>query len=361
MEPIHPDIARAKTIDTNFYNSPEYYKLALEKIIVPSWQFIGDTSLLPISSACYPFTLLPGSLDEPLVLTRDEEGIHCLSNVCTHRGNIVVSEPCKAGQLRCRYHGRAFQLNGKFKSMPEFKEVCDFPASSDDLPSLPVFQWGNLLFTCLEKKYAPEIFLGDMISRVGWLPLEDFVYQPERSKEYLVNASWALYCENFLEGFHIPFVHSGLNAAIDYGNYTTELFEYSSLQIGISKDEDACFTLPENHIDHGKKIAAYYFFIFPNMMFNFYPWGLSLNVIEPNGVGHTKIRFLTYLWKEKHFNKGAGANLDKVELEDEEVVENVQKGVRSRLYHNGRYSVTREQGTHHFHRIIASILQNHIA
>jgi hypothetical protein len=64
-----------------------------------------------------------------------------------------------------------------------------------------------------------------MINRVGWLPLKDFVYRPEKSKEYLVNASWALYCENFLEGFHIPFVHASLNAAIDYGNYTTQGFQ----------------------------------------------------------------------------------------------------------------------------------------
>jgi len=43
-------------------------------------------------------------------------------------------------------------------------------------------------------------------------------------------------------------------------------------------------------------------------------------------------------------------------MEDEEVVENVQIGVKSRFYKYGRYSVTREQGTHHFHRIIAGLL-----
>jgi choline monooxygenase len=356
MEPIHEDISKARTISTSFYNSDEYYQVAKEKIFLPSWQFIGHTGMLPEVSQCHPFTLLPGCLDEPLVLTRDQEGIHCLSNVCTHRGNIVVGESCRSPQLRCRYHGRLFQLNGKFRSMPEFREVQDFPSSADDLPALPVFTWGNLLFTSLGKQFPAEVFLGDMIERVGWLPLEEFVFRPERSKEYLVNASWALYCENFLEGFHIPFVHAGLNAAIDYGNYTTELYKYSSLQLGIGKDGESGFCFPEGHMDNGRNVAAYYFFVFPNMMFNFYPWGLSLNIIEPNGVGKTKIRFLTYLWKEEFFNKGAGANLETVELEDEEVVENVQRGVRSRLYQHGRYSVTREQGTHHFHRIITSLL-----
>ena len=52
----------------------------------------------------------------------------------------------------------------------------------------------------------------------------------------------------------------------------------------------------------------------------------------------------------------AGSGLDTVEMEDEEVVQAVQKGIRSRYYQSGRYSVTREQGIHHFHRLIAARL-----
>jgi choline monooxygenase len=129
------------------------------------------------------------------------------------------------------------------------------------------------------------------------------------------------------------------------------------LQVGIAKDDEACFDLPPGTPDHGKKVAAYYFFVFPNMMFNFYPWGLSVNIVEPNGLEQTKVRFLTYVWKEELFNTGAGSDLDTVEYEDEEVVENVQRGVRSRFYSHGRYSVTREQGTHHFHMMISSFLK----
>jgi choline monooxygenase len=152
-------------------------------------------------------------------------------------------------------------------------------------------------------------------------------------------------------------VHAGLNAVIDYGNYTTELFGLSNLQLGIAKDDEDCFDLPPGSPDHGKKVAAYYFFVFPNMMFNFYPWGLSINIVEPNGLDQTKVRFLTYVWKEDLYNTGAGSGLDTVEFEDEEVVENVQRGVRSRFYKFGRYSVTGEQGTHHFHRMISEAMK----
>ena len=52
--------------------------------------------------------------------------------------------------------------------------------------------------------------------RVGFFPLDQFTYEPNLSKDYLVNCHWALYCDNYLEGFHIPFVHEGLNKVLDY-------------------------------------------------------------------------------------------------------------------------------------------------
>src|SRR5687768_14800806 len=129
---VKKNISRAKTISTEVYRSPEAFELLKEKIFASSWQFVGDTDRVKEKGSCYPVSLLPGYLDEPLLLTRDEhEKIHCLSNVCTHRGNLLVYEPCKASHLRCRYHGRIFWLDGKFKSMPEFKEVENFPAPDD--------------------------------------------------------------------------------------------------------------------------------------------------------------------------------------------------------------------------------------
>ena len=359
---IDPDISQARTPDTGLYTDPAVFQQAKEKWFIPSWQFIGDAGGVKEPGDALPFILLENYLDEPLVLVRDkDDNIRLLSNVCTHRGNILVTESCRINHLRCRYHGRLFDLDGKFLSMPEFREVKDFPSATDNLPGLPLSQWGPWLFTSLGNRISAgnpigaDAFLRDMITRLSWLPVGDFIFHPDRSRDFTVRAHWALYCENYLEGFHIPFVHASLNAVIDFGNYTTELFRYSNLQLGIAKDDEDCFDLPPSSPDYGKKVAAYYFFIFPNMMFNFYPWGLSINIVKPISPEETKVSFLTYIWDESKYNSGAGSGLDGVEMEDEQVVEAVQKGVRSRLYSHGRYSVTREQGTHHFHRILAGL------
>ena len=356
---IDPDISIAKTIDTDFYTSTDIFNLCKENIFASSWQFIGNSELVKKSGDVYPFTLIENYLNEPLLLTNDKsDKINLLSNVCTHRGNILVDKTCNLSGLRCNYHGRKFSLDGKFLSMPEFKEVKNFPATDDNLINLPLFHWNKLLFTSLNPKFLPEIFFGDMIKRVSWMPLDEFIFKPELSKEFHVKANWALYCENYLEGFHIPFVHSGLNEIIDFGEYSTELFfPYSNLQIGIAKNKKDSFILPSSSPDFGKNIAAYYFWVFPNMMFNFYPWGLSVNIVQPISVDECKVVYQSYVWDESKLNTGAGVGLDRVEMEDEEIVENVQRGVKSRFYKQGRYSVTREKGPHHFHSIAAEFLK----
>ena len=355
---VHPDIAQAKTISTDFYLDPQFFRQSKEKIFSKTWHLVGDADQVKEKGWVTPVNLLEDFLNEPLLLSNDKEGVlHCLSNVCTHRGNLVVDKPCKLNDLRCKYHGRRFGLDGKFASMPEFKEVKNFPTEADNLINLPLYKWGKLLFASLGRELPSELFFKDMAERVAWMPVHDFVFHPELSKDYLIDAHWALYCENFLEGFHIPFVHAGLNAAIDYNNYSVELFRYSSLQVGIGKKDGLNFDLPKSSPDYGKDVAGYYFWVFPNMMFNFYPWGLSVNIIKPITHKKTKVSFLSFVWDESKLRLGAGADLHKVELEDEEIVQNVQRGIRSRFYNHGRYSATRETGTHHFHRLIAEFMK----
>lgn len=355
---INPDIAKAETLPASFYRDSEVFEAIKDKIFLKSWHWIGHRDLVETPQYIHPFVLLESFLTEPLLLTKDDsENIHCLSNVCTHRGNLVANTSGKTKKLICGYHGRRFQLDGTFEHMPEFKDTQDFPRPCDSLHKFALRHWGPFLFVGLNPSFEFQKVIDTMNERVGFLPLDEYKLDENRSKDYHVNAHWALYCDNYLEGFHIPFVHEDLNAVLDYGNYDTVLHEHLNVQIGYAEGTDAIFDLPEGHMDYGKKIAAYYYWVFPNMMFNFYPWGLSVNIVEPLAVDRTKVSFRSYVYDPSKLEKGAGSILDKVEMEDEEVVEGVQKGVRSQFYKAGRFSPTREQGVHHFHRLLAQFLE----
>ena len=341
---INSDITRAETLSSRFYTDERYFNESKEKIFARSWQLIGTADEI---NNLKPFTILENFLDEPVLVTKTGEDLNCLSNVCTHRGKILIETPCKANGIRCGYHGRRFDLGGKFLSMPEFEGAKNFPSEKDDLPRIPFETWEKFLFASV-KPFAPlGKFLAETQNIAQNLNLENLRFSA--AKDYCVKSHWALYCENYLEGFHVPFVHPVLNQAIDYGSYKTETFRFSSLQTGFARSAEDAF-------DFNKTIAAFYFFIFPNLMLNFYPWGLSVNIVKPLKPNLTRISYLTFVSDESKLNRGAGADLETVEFEDQRVVESVQKGINSRFYERGRYSPTREQGTHHFHRLIAEFM-----
>jgi choline monooxygenase len=355
---IDPDIRRAATLPAAVYSDARWFARQREQLFPRTWHLVGDTDRVRIPGQCVPFTLLEGVLDQPLLWTRDTNDVlHLLSNVCTHRGMIVCEGEQVQKALRCRYHGRRYDLGGHFQHMPEFEDAVDFPSAADNLPRVAWGAWSKLLFASLEPAHSLEALSQPLTARVGWLPLDRMLLDASRSRDYLVQANWALYVDNYLEGFHIPFVHAALATAIDYGSYRTELFEWGSIQVGIAAGGEDAFELPASSPDHGQRVAGYYFWFFPATMLNFYPWGISVNVVQPLAPDRTRIRFLTYVWDESRLDRGAGAGLDRVEREDEAVVERVQRGVRSRLYERGRYSPTRETGVHHFHRMLARFLE----
>ena len=115
--------------------------------------------------------------------------------------------------------------------MPEFKEVNNFPSKQDNLTQIPLNRWRQFLFALLIQRLIFNSLIQDMEKRIGWMPIEKFKFDSENSKDYFVNANWALYCDNYLEGFHIPFVHKELNKVINYEDYKTEIFSFSNLQL----------------------------------------------------------------------------------------------------------------------------------
>jgi len=289
---------------------------------------------------------------------REGETLHCLSNVCTHRAMLLVAERTRTSSgLRCGYHGRRFELDGRFRSMPEFEGAEDFPRPCDDLRALPLEQLGPLAFTSLAPERDFGDWLGPLRERFAFFPWDELRFDAAGARDYEVAAHWALYVENYLEGLHIPFVHPALNQALDFGGYRTELLAAGTLQVGLGEERTPCFELPAGHPDAGQRVAGYYAWLFPTTMLNLYPWGVSLNVVEPLGPARTRVRFLPFVARPELREQGAGAALHQTELEDEAVVEAVARGVRARLYRRGRYSPRHERGVHHFHRLLLEALR----
>jgi len=334
---INKYIAIAETMPSYYYTNSYYYNNTIDKIFKNSWQILTEKLDL---EKINPVKFLRDSINEPLLLTYNNQ-YNLFSNVCTHRGNILCKKRDSSSKIRCNYHGRTFDKEGKILKAPGFSKTKNFPQLNDSLKNYPIKEWKNFLFYSLGAKIKIDKVLADIENRLFDFPFNEIYLDEKNSNTYTLDANWALYCENYLEGLHVPFIHKGLNSDIDLNTYKTELLENGVIQYAKDKNN---------------RIYAYYYWFFPNIMMNFYSWGLSVNIIEPISINKTKISFLSYPIKGKEQPQDTDSSLVKVEKEDQEIVINVQKGISTESYERGRYSSEHEKGVHHFHRLISENL-----
>ena len=186
---IDPDVTLAHTLPSAFYLDEAVHALTRERVFARSWQWLGDLADVALPGSLSPREMLAGHLDEPLLLARDGAGaLRCLSNVCTHRGNILVAGPCRAEQIRCGYHSRRFDMAGRMTFMPEFGQAKNFPAPSDHLPKVPFGLLGTQAFASVAPAAPLDDFLGNIQSRLAWLPLSEFKHDLSRDRCFDVAA-----------------------------------------------------------------------------------------------------------------------------------------------------------------------------
>ena len=206
---VDPDIRRAETLPGWLYHSDDALKYQRERIFARGWHLVADLNRVKAPGHVLPADVLPGCLDEPVVVTRDKAGaVHCLSNVCTHRGVIVVEGEGHVNSLRCRYHGRRFGLDGSFQFMPEFDDAEGFPSPGDNLPKLQTGQWGPFLFACLDPDpICPfDEWIGPVRERCDWMPHGAARFDAAEARNYLIGANWAPLAKNRTRVSFLPFV-----------------------------------------------------------------------------------------------------------------------------------------------------------
>ena len=187
-ELIHEKIELAKTLPSKYYLDEEIFRDIKNKISL-MWHFSAHENQLSQNNIV-PIKHSTKLMNEPIILTRDEV-IKSLSNVCTHRGMIINTESTKSNVLKCKYHGRTYDLKGCMKNMPKVDNVVDFPDESDNLKCYSTIRWKGLLFTSLRKTSTPR-WIEFLEDRMGWLNIESFVHDIEYYKSYKINANWAL-------------------------------------------------------------------------------------------------------------------------------------------------------------------------
>ncbi len=366
----------AETLPAAAFHSEEFLAQELDTVFRTSWQLVplyGDSTQangVPISeSVAKPLTVAPFQMgDTPLFLSRDkEETLHVLPNTCTHAWYRLVHEPKQltSERIMCGQHGRQFAGDGRFLKHPKFAVTPDFPRLCDSLTSLPVASWWKFIFTALVEPNTPlRASISEMERTISRLLSREWTHVRQQGEVTVIDGNWKLHAWNYMDKFHISFIHGGvggLTDAVNLPTYHTELYERSALQWVYARNPDDGFDpddLPSRFIrrfDKTMRVYALWWFVFPNMTFNFYPWGLSINVYEPIRGMPEKTRFLWYhlvLDEEKYARREVSWQNQNVVDEDVAAIGATAQSVRSPFAPRGRFAPSVEQGPHWFHRLL---------
>jgi len=352
---VDDNIARSWTLPSRLYTDPDVLKDEQTRIFSRTWQLVGRRDQVA-NTGDYFTTEVAG---EPLLINRDADGkLRAFYNVCRHRAG-PPAEGCGSRKVfRCSYHGWTYGLDGHLLSAPEFEGVEDFRPEEFGLMPVRVEEWALWVFVNLDSETEP------LLVSLRELPEQAACFQIERlrfleRREYVMECNWKTYMDNYLEGYHLPSVHPGLNRELDYSQYVTETYARHSRQTSPIRG-------PENEKDVARRYAqatgsesADYYWIFPNWMLNCYPDNVSMNLVLPLAPEKTVAIFEWYVTPELAASPSAHDGVmfsDSIQIEDGAICEKVQRNLHSRSYERGRFSVKQEKGVHHFHRLYSAAM-----
>jgi choline monooxygenase len=191
-----------------------------------------------------------------------------------------------------------------------------------------------------------------------------------------------MYVDNYMEGYHIPFIHPGLAQSLSTTVYTYRLGEYTNEQYGAEPhprgpgsrvagilggtQEFRALKPPLPGLADSERSGYYFHWVFPLATINFMPDGILFFQIRPIEPELTESTFHWFLPPARDFRdrllQGALVNFGHlVNTEDYEICQIAQRGMHSSVYRQGRYSPEQEACLHHFHRLLADQMRPHLA
>ncbi len=338
---------------SSWYKDDRFYDLERDTVFKNAWLIAARSDQLT-KIGDFVAGVMAG---EPYVVVRGEDRtLRAFYNVCRHHAAQVAAGAGCAQTLVCPYHGWTYGLDGRLMRAPELGAVKDFDREKFGLAPMRVAEWCGLVFISMAA--SPSALAGDLSeleTQLRDMAVDSLQFVARR--KYTMACNWKVYVDNYLDGgYHVSYLHRGLAGQLDLDSYKTEIFERYSIQSGAGAGAGGA----KDGGDFAERIGdrVLYAWIYPNLMINRYGPMMDTNWVIPRGHDTTEVIFDYYFTPEAArdaaFVEKSLAASDVVQQEDVTICESVQTGLASSSYEKGRYSVKREHGEHHFHRLLAA-------
>src|SRR4030095_16351480 len=320
------------TIPSSWYTNTDLYNLELKTVFAKSWQLAARAGQVT-QPGHYVTTDIAG---EPILIVRGADNVlRAFFNVCRHHAAAVMTEAeGEAAQLRCPYHGWTYSLEGELKGTPDFSGVCDFERRDNGLVPVNFSAWENWIFVTLEDSNTgslDQFLTRQLIQQIAPLKLADLHWFERR--HYHFDCNWKVFVDNYLDGgYHVPYLHKGLDSVLDYSNYQIENGQHHCLQWSPLVSEGA--EAQTGAVRKGDR--ALYYWIYPNFMINWYDGVMDTNLVIQRGVDQTEVVFDFYFPDVSEAARTSNmSSIDvgqRIQDEDVAICKSVQRGLNSRAY-----------------------------
>ena len=362
---LHTDPARAHTLPARFYLDPEVFEREKEAIFYRHWHYVGHLSQLE-RAGDYVTTRIA---DEPVFVMRSEDGaLRGFYNVCRHRAHELLQGSGHVDSIVCPYHAWTYRSDGSLRHARFADRMPGFDHDAFCLPQVRVESFCGFVFVNLDPDAEPlsDVTVGmekalreDVPFIDGLRPLESWSF----STSTLMEANWKVVVDNFLECYHCQKAHPDFCDLFDMAAYETEIGRWWSVQRGpkVRGENSAYPVAGEEQVQRG-----IFWYVWPTTTINMLPGIANLTVMSILPHGMDRATFSGH----RYALPGAEADRDRMRymnevlvVEDQDLCESVQRGLRSRSYNQGRFIYSpdgrgvSEHAVHHFHRLVHEALE----
>ena len=348
-----PATGPATGLPAGAYTDEQFWKTECETVLSQNWVCVGFAHELTKAGDCTPVTVA----DKPLLLVRNnKDEIAAFHNVCRHRCLKLVEEPKNVGKLlKCPYHAWAYDLDGALRASPHFggtdkHQPEGFDPKESGLVPVRVTVWHDWIFVNLDGNAPPfEEYAAPLINRLDGI---DFgKVNPIGILDFgEIATNWKFIMENFIEPYHVQFVHSSTTDQPLSDHYT--IMDGPCLGSAVDLDEDTGGT-------NSLAVSSRYLTLFPNFVVGrYFPDQLGVYLNIPVSPGAMKQKRALYTTEGQHLTDDEIEGLKKlwwdVHKEDHEMVERLQLGRASPVSESGGFlSPHWEDSVHAFQQLIA--------
>ena len=330
-----------ETLPAAWYRDPAQYEAERQAVFAREWLVFARSE-----EVAEPASALAGTVaGYPIVVARDGDGVlRGFHNVCRHRAAPVAPEgtsSCRGG-FTCPYHGWSYEHDGSLRRARDFGDDPGLDPAACGLWPVQVGEWCEMVWVNLDPGAPPLLEdLGPFTAEAEGFPVDDYRFSHEVVHDLACN--WKTYVDNYLEGYHVPFLHPELNRELDARNYRVELRDRYCIHSAPTRD--------------GALSAGRWLFRWPNLALNLYPDGMNVERILPAGPDRTTIVY-TYFFTEP--GTVAAKESERLSLllmdEDRAMCEAVQRNLDAGVYDTGRLSPRHEGGVAQFQDLLRAAL-----